>query len=263
HLQEMDSSQSVTAMVGEDVVLPCLLEPPKDASQMTLEWGRPDLKPRFVFVSLDGQAYPADQNEAYKGRSSVFPDKLKNGDISLKLSDVRHSDNGRYRCYLPKEKKEYFVTLVAGSVSSPGISLAGLDISNSGVMLDCSSAGWYPEPDVFWLDREGNIMSAGPAEKIRGSDGLYRVSSRVTVEKRHNNNITCRVQQKDINQTRETHIYVQDGSFVPPFDCSVSISFSVMLGLTLLLGVATFIWKWRQTKICELIYLCHSRRFHI
>ncbi|MEQ2165906.1 hypothetical protein GOODEAATRI_021986 [Goodea atripinnis] len=113
-LQQMDSSQSVTAMVGEDVVLPCLLEPPKDASQMTVEWGRLDLEPRFVFVSLDGQAYPADQNEAYKGRSSMFPDKLKNGDISLKLSDVRHSDNGRFRCYIPNEEKEYFVDLVVG-----------------------------------------------------------------------------------------------------------------------------------------------------
>ncbi|XP_047242664.1 butyrophilin subfamily 2 member A2-like [Girardinichthys multiradiatus] len=89
----------------------------------------------------------------------------------------------------------------SGSVSSPGISLAGLDNSSYGVMLDCSSAGWYPEPDVFWLDGEGNIMSAGPTDKVRGSDGLYRVSSRVTVEKRHNNNVTCRVQQKDINQT--------------------------------------------------------------
>ncbi|MED6275706.1 hypothetical protein CHARACLAT_029170 [Characodon lateralis] len=103
-------------MVGEDVVLPCVLEPPKDASQMTVEWGRPDLKPRFVFVSLHGSNnYPADQNEAYKGRTSMFPDKLKNGDISLKLSDVRHSDNGRYRCYIPNEEKEYFVNLVVGN----------------------------------------------------------------------------------------------------------------------------------------------------
>uniref|UniRef100_A0A3B3V831 Ig-like domain-containing protein n=1 Tax=Poecilia latipinna TaxID=48699 RepID=A0A3B3V831_9TELE len=107
-----DSPQSVTVMVGEDVVLPCFLKPPKDASQMTVEWGRPDLKPRFVFVSLEGQEYSVDQNEAFRGRSSIIPENLKNGDVSLKLSDVRISDNGRYRCYLPREKKEYFTELV-------------------------------------------------------------------------------------------------------------------------------------------------------
>ncbi|XP_035985588.1 butyrophilin subfamily 1 member A1-like [Fundulus heteroclitus] len=241
-------------MVGEDAVLPCHLKPPKDASRMTVEWGRHDLKPRFVFVSLDGHEHSADKNEAYKGRSSMSHESLRNGDVSLKLSDVRHSDNGRYRCFLPKEKKEHFVELVVGSVSSPAISLAELDASNSGVMLDCSSAGWYPEPEIFWLDGEGSIMSAGPSETNKGPDGLYTVSSRVTVEKRHNNNITCRVQQKDINQTRETHFYVQDGSFVPQPDCSVSVSFSVIFGLMVLLGAAAFCWKWQQSRICEFIY---------
>ncbi|XP_038160374.1 butyrophilin subfamily 3 member A2-like [Cyprinodon tularosa] len=246
--KDMDSSKSVTAMVGENVILPCHLEPPKDASQMTVEWGRPDLKPRFVFVNLDGHEYSADQNEAYKGRSSIIPDNLKNGDISLRLSAVRHSDNGKYRCYLPKLKKENFVNLVVGSASSPDISLAGLDESNNGVMLDCSSAGWFPEPEVLWMHEEEIIISAGPTEKIEGPDGLYTISSRVTVEKRHNNNITCRVQQRDINQTRETSIYVQDGFFVPRSNCSISVTFSVILGLILLLGVAAFIWKRRQTE---------------
>ncbi|MEQ2312748.1 hypothetical protein AMECASPLE_034460 [Ameca splendens] len=40
----------------------------------------------------------------------------------------------------------------------------------------------------------------------------------------------------------ELFMTVSDGSFVPSSDCSVSISFSVILGFTLLLGVATFIW---------------------
>ena len=75
-------------------------------------------------------------------------------------------------------------------------------------MLQCESKGWYPEPEVFWLDSEGNLLSAGPTETVRGPDDLYTVSSRVTVEKRHNNNFTCRVQQNNINQTRETHIIV-------------------------------------------------------
>ncbi len=75
-------------------------------------------------------------------------------------------------------------------------------------VLQCESKGWYPQPEVVWLDGEGNVLSAGPAETVKGPDDLYSVSSRVTVEKRHSNRFTCRVQQKNINQTRETAIYI-------------------------------------------------------
>ncbi|XP_044198233.1 butyrophilin subfamily 2 member A2-like isoform X2 [Thunnus albacares] len=82
-----------------------------------------------------------------------------------------------------------------GSVSSPVINMT---INSSVVVLQCESKGWYPEPEVFWLDGEGNLLSAEPTETVRGPDDLYTVSSRVTVEKRHNNNFTCRVQQNDM-----------------------------------------------------------------
>ncbi|XP_016521493.1 butyrophilin subfamily 2 member A1-like isoform X2 [Poecilia formosa] len=235
-------------MPGDDVVLPCHVDPPQDLSQFTVEWGRPDLKPRFVHVWHNQKEYLADQNKVFKGRTSLFNDKLKDGNFSLKLSDVRHSDNGRYRCYNPKEKTEYFIQLLVGSASSPGASLSGLDVSSSGVMLDCSAAGWYPEPEMFWLDGDGNIMSAGAAEKSTDPDGVYTVSSRVTVEKRNNNNFTCRVQQRDINQSRETHIHVPDDFFINESSCSVSISFNVILVVMFVLGVAFIIWMKKQNK---------------
>ncbi|XP_067435715.1 trichohyalin-like isoform X2 [Thunnus thynnus] len=101
---------------------------------------------------------------------------------------------------------ESSVRLVVGSVSSPVINMT----TNSSVVLQCESKGWYPEPEVFWLDSEGNLLSAGPTETVRGPDDLYTVSSRVTVEKRHNNSVTCRVQQNNISQIRETHIIVPE-----------------------------------------------------
>ncbi|XP_045920993.1 butyrophilin subfamily 2 member A2-like [Micropterus dolomieu] len=101
---------------------------------------------------------------------------------------------------------------VGGAVYSPIIQVVS-DNSIS-VVFQCKSEGWYPEPEVFWLDGEGNLLSAGPTETVRGPDDLYTVSSRVTVEKRHSNSFTCRVQQKDINQTRETHIQVTAGFFM-------------------------------------------------
>lgn len=112
--QTIGPPQPVVVMVGDDTVLPCQLEPPMDAVQMTVEWGRPDLNPRFVYVWHDGQELLADQNPAYKARVSVSRNQLNQGDISLKLSKVKISDNGTYRCYIPKQSKEYFVELVVG-----------------------------------------------------------------------------------------------------------------------------------------------------
>lgn len=96
----------------------------------------------------------------------------------------------------------------SGAASSPAISLAGLHLASSAVLLHCESRGWYPEPELLWLDAEGKLLSAGPPETLRGPDDLYSVSSSVTVEKRHRNSFTCRVQQRNINQTRETLITV-------------------------------------------------------
>ncbi|XP_070849834.1 butyrophilin subfamily 2 member A1-like [Chaetodon trifascialis] len=209
-LQQIDPPQQVMVMVGEDIVLPCQLEPPVDAVSMTMEWGRVDLDPRFVYVWDGGQELLDGQNEAYRGRASLSINKLKHGDLSLTLSEVNVSDNGTYRCYIPTWHKEYVVELVVGAVASPGISFAGIHQDSSGVVLDCTSEGWYPQPELSWLDSEGNVLPAGPTETVRGPDGLYTVSSRVTVDKTHNNTFTCRVRQKTINQTRETHVHVPE-----------------------------------------------------
>uniref|UniRef100_A0A3Q1IJR5 Ig-like domain-containing protein n=1 Tax=Anabas testudineus TaxID=64144 RepID=A0A3Q1IJR5_ANATE len=204
--QEVGSSQTVTALVGEDVILPCLLEPAADVVSKSLEWGRLDLEPRFVHVWHEGQNLLVNQNPAYRGRTSLSTEKLKHGDLSLSLSALKRSDNGQYRCYFPSQGKTSTVELLVGSVASPVI--AEININSTIVVLKCESKGWYPEPELLWLDAEGKILSAGPTETVRGPDDLYTVSSRVTVEKRHSNKITCRVQQRNINQIRETQIKV-------------------------------------------------------
>ncbi|XP_078137934.1 butyrophilin-like protein 10 [Centroberyx gerrardi] len=203
--QVIGPSQPIVAIVGDDIILPCHLELAMDAFAMTLEWARPDLDPGFVHVWRDGQELELSKHPSYEGRTSLFIDKLKHGDISLKLSKVKLSDEGRYRCFLPSLDRDSIVQLVVGAVSSPVIEITK---DSSEVVLGCESKGWYPEPEVFWLDGEGNILSAGPTETVRGPDGLYTVSSRVTVEKTDTNRFTCRVQQQNINQTRETQIHV-------------------------------------------------------
>ncbi|XP_028420687.1 butyrophilin subfamily 1 member A1-like [Perca flavescens] len=199
-------SQPTLAKVGDEVILPCQLEPATKASGMTVEWARPDLNPRFVYVWRDGVELESKTHPSYKRTTKVFPEQ-KLGDVSLNLSKVKLSDGGTYKCFIPGHG-DSLIQLLVGAVNS--LFIVSINISSSGVILQCESEGWYPEPEVLWLDGEGNLLSAGPPETVRGPDDLYTVSSRVTVEKRHSNSFTCRVQQKNINQTRETHIQIAE-----------------------------------------------------
>ncbi|XP_071315737.1 butyrophilin subfamily 2 member A1-like [Trachinotus anak] len=229
-------SQPVVSILGDDITLPCHLKPAVNALDLRLEWARPDLSPGFVHVWANGQERVADKQPSYEGRTSLSPDGLEHGDVSLTLSRVKLSDEGTYRCLVPSLGQATFIKLVVGAVSSPVIHMTKL---SSQLLLQCESKGWYPEPEVLWLDGEGNLLPAGPTETVRGPDGLYTVSSRVTVEKRHSNNFTCRVQQKIINQTRETHIHIT-GDFIK--DPAAVIYSITVLVISILVEISVICW---------------------
>ncbi|KAM8747568.1 butyrophilin subfamily 3 member A3-like isoform 2-T2 [Acanthopagrus schlegelii] len=244
-------SQPIVATVGDDIILPCHLEPEADVVAMTLEWTRPDLNDIFVHVRRASQDIVRVQHPSFTGRTSVSIDELKHGNVSLKLSKVKPSDAGRYQCYIPKPDTGSVVELIVGAASSLVISLSEIIRNKGAVVLQCKSTGWYPEPEVFWLDGEGNLLSAGPTETVRGPDDLYTVSSRVTVEKRHSNSFTCRVQQNKANQTRETHIHVPDDFFEVQSSSSsttVILSFTVAVCIRVILILGFYVWRLKKTK---------------
>uniref|UniRef100_A0A3B4Z6A7 Immunoglobulin V-set domain-containing protein n=1 Tax=Stegastes partitus TaxID=144197 RepID=A0A3B4Z6A7_9TELE len=116
--QVIGPSQPIVATLGDSIILPSYLEPAYDATTTTVEWARPDLNPRFIYVSRSGQDLEKLKNPAYKGRTSMFTDELKHGNISLKLSKVKQDDAGRYRCFIPEIQEDTFMDLVVGKRDS-------------------------------------------------------------------------------------------------------------------------------------------------
>uniref|UniRef100_A0A3Q2WWI0 Butyrophilin subfamily 3 member A2-like n=1 Tax=Haplochromis burtoni TaxID=8153 RepID=A0A3Q2WWI0_HAPBU len=204
--QMIGPTQPLVAITGDDIILPCQLDPARDAVDLTVEWSRHDLKPRFVHLKRD-DAEPVTQNILYSRRTSLSVNKLKCGDISLKLSKAQVSDAGMYNCLVPEIGAETGMELVVGSVSSVVMEISKVE---NVIFFKCKSNGWYPEPRVFWLNSQGNQITAESTNSAKGSDGLYTVSSTVTVNKRQTYSLTCRVQQKNINQTEEAHIHVSE-----------------------------------------------------
>uniref|UniRef100_A0A667ZMQ6 Immunoglobulin V-set domain-containing protein n=1 Tax=Myripristis murdjan TaxID=586833 RepID=A0A667ZMQ6_9TELE len=112
--QLIGSPQPIVAIAGGDIILPSHLEPAVDAVGMTVEWTRPDLKPRFVHMWRDGWELVYKKHPFYEGRTSLFMDKLEHGDVSLQLSKVKLSDEGKYRCFILPLGRETTVQLVVG-----------------------------------------------------------------------------------------------------------------------------------------------------
>uniref|UniRef100_A0A3P9DRA2 Ig-like domain-containing protein n=1 Tax=Maylandia zebra TaxID=106582 RepID=A0A3P9DRA2_9CICH len=184
--QMIGPTQPLVAMTGDDIILPCQLEPARDAVDLTVEWSRRDLKPRFVHLKRD-DAELVTQNTLYSRRTSLSVNKLKCGDISLKLSKVQVSDAGTYSCLVPEIGAKSGMELV-------------IDIqSQNEIFFKCKSNGWYPEPRVFWLNSQGKQITAESTNSAKGSDGLYTVSSTVTVNKRQTYSLTYSEENRLMN----------------------------------------------------------------
>ncbi|XP_042071882.1 myelin-oligodendrocyte glycoprotein [Haplochromis burtoni] len=105
------SNLPIIAAPGDDVILPCHLEPTFDVQGLTVEWSKPDLKPdpsdrlsrvEYVHLYRDRQEVPDMKMASYFRRTELFMDDMKHGNISLKILNVSEEDNGRYRCFIPK-----------------------------------------------------------------------------------------------------------------------------------------------------------------
>lgn len=107
----------VQALAGETVVLPCQTS----ADDLpAIEWSKEGLAPkRIILAYRNGRDVHGEKNELFHYRTSLIMDKLKDGNISLRISDVQLSDAGKYTCKTIRNQvaKEVMVQLSVGTSS--------------------------------------------------------------------------------------------------------------------------------------------------
>ncbi|XP_045557704.1 myelin-oligodendrocyte glycoprotein-like [Salmo salar] len=107
--------QHIVALVGDDAILPCTLSSTVSAVYQSVEWQRPDLKPKEVHLYRDEKDDLVLQNPVFRGRTSLFKEELENGNASLKLTRVELSDAGNYTCYIPLlDHQKTIIQLIVG-----------------------------------------------------------------------------------------------------------------------------------------------------
>uniref|UniRef100_A0A3B4VQN2 Ig-like domain-containing protein n=1 Tax=Seriola dumerili TaxID=41447 RepID=A0A3B4VQN2_SERDU len=192
--------EKVLAFAGRDVTLTCTFNITDSGDLPTVEWSKDDLEPNVIFLYRDGCETHEMKNPDFEYRTSFVMKNLKHGDISLRISNVRLSDAGRYQCMrlwknAPKDITKVELNVV--SMSEPKLSVVSHKIG--GVTLQCEARSWLPEPKIMFLDDRGNDLDAEDPETHQDESGCHTVRRRVTLQT-GTSRVICRAHQLEFNR---------------------------------------------------------------
>ncbi|XP_016115675.1 butyrophilin subfamily 1 member A1-like [Sinocyclocheilus grahami] len=235
------AADPVFALVGEDVILPCSVKPNISVVDMRVEWFRSDLKDSVVHLYEDNEDRNTNQSQSYRGRTKLNHQELQTGNASLKLSSVQVSDEGIYKCLIQSKSRSVDATVMvrveAVAGSPPVITVDGFDDSG-GLRLQCESEGWYPEPDLEWLNSEGVSLSSETTETHRNAD---RFSVKHTITIHHSDKIHCRVRLR--HHMLDTQIITSSNMFNFWRTSVILISVAVVLSVNAGILITVFVKK--------------------
>ena len=208
HSQAVNDQGIGTILVkeGNDITLPCQVDTRVNPDEATVEWARLDLVPRYVYLLQDGLVSRDLLNPLYKDRTSVSAEDMSRGNLSMRLSSARLSDEGRYKCNVPNLSRGATIQLNVGKVSKPVI--LWRESENGGKYLVCDSGCWYPEPAMSLLYNEGQFY-AGKHSVVASDPGTKRCFVvQWTIQVLQAGTVMCIVHLKHINYTLATRTQV-------------------------------------------------------
>uniref|UniRef100_A0A3P9IDG8 Ig-like domain-containing protein n=1 Tax=Oryzias latipes TaxID=8090 RepID=A0A3P9IDG8_ORYLA len=195
----------VVAVVGDAVTLPCSLEDRTlfDDSP-TVEWTRPDLKRKAALVYRDNSEVFEMKHQRFEFRTSLFHSEVKDGNVSLRISNVQLSDAGMFYCdFHKKTKQEYNKT---NPYTSFDPKITGIWFGSHYVVMECEARNWRPKPQMKILDEQGRTLT-GEKTQTEDPKGGFTVKQKVTLQ-RSADRIVCRVELPRFNHSRTTQILI-------------------------------------------------------
>ncbi|XP_078018886.1 uncharacterized protein LOC117264967 isoform X3 [Epinephelus lanceolatus] len=165
----------VSCVFMESCILPCSFQVGTEAVIHWIQVKAGDPRVHSYFLNQDRLAQ---QDQRFRGRTSLFKDQISRGNASLQLSGVELQDQNTYKCITSTTRrvKESIINL---KVDAP---VHKVDIQQVENRITCSSEGIYPEPQLTWSTNPPSNMTLQNKTTVHQTEQqLYNINSYLTV----------------------------------------------------------------------------------
>ncbi|EMP41744.1 Butyrophilin subfamily 2 member A1 [Chelonia mydas] len=193
------------------------------AENMEVRWFRSQ-DSAVVHLYRGGRDQYGEQMLEYGGRTELLKDDITNGRVSLRIHNIRPSDDGQYSCYFESSVsyEEALLELqVAGLGSDPDISVEGHQ--DGGIRVVCRSSRWYPEPEAQWRDLQGQILPSASKKITPEADDLFQTEIAIVISEESNQKLSCCVRNLRLYQERESAISIAVYFDLPCFEMGTDL----------------------------------------
>nr|XP_019566431.1 PREDICTED: putative selection and upkeep of intraepithelial T-cells protein 1 homolog [Rhinolophus sinicus] len=225
------SQGPILAQLGEVVELSCQLSPPQNAEHMEVRWFR-NRYTKPVHLYKNGKDLHGETISKYVERTELLKEAIGEGKVTLRIFNVSVDDDGQYHCFF-KDGDFYdeAITEVKVIATSLEIQIVLHPPNTKGLLVECNSAGWFPQPQMEWRDSRGEIIPHASKSHSQDTGKLFNMKMTLLLKRSSQGNVTCYLRNPVTGQEERTSIVLSDTFF--PWNVLWILNLSLILVMLL------------------------------
>uniref|UniRef100_A0A671DQC8 Ig-like domain-containing protein n=1 Tax=Rhinolophus ferrumequinum TaxID=59479 RepID=A0A671DQC8_RHIFE len=212
------STGHLMATVGGQAELSCQLSPPRSAQHMEVGWFKGN-QSKLIYLYKGGHEVNGEAAPEYVDRTEFVEEAISTGKVTLRLHNISVSDNGPYQCSF-KDSDFSDMSGMNLSVAALGVEMqiyVYTPVAN-GLMVECNSGGWFPQPQMEWRDNKGEVVPHSSKSYSKDGAGLFHMKMTLFLRNKSQGNVTCYILNPLIGKGKQTNIIIA-GECLAGFGC--------------------------------------------
>ncbi|XP_066125348.1 putative selection and upkeep of intraepithelial T-cells protein 1 homolog isoform X1 [Saccopteryx bilineata] len=219
----------ILAPLGGVVELSCQLSPPQTAEHMEIRWFK-DRYTQPVHLYNNGKDLYGETISRYVERTEFLKEDIGEGKVTLRIFNVSVDDDGQYHCFF-RDGDFYEEAVIEVKVTATSLEIQILvhPPNTKGVLVECNSEGWFPQPQMEWRDSRGETIPPVSTSHSQGTNKLFNMKMTLLLKQSSHGNITCHLLNPLTGQEERTSIVLADQLF--PWNVIWLLTLSIILAL--------------------------------